>query len=182
MRILISILLVAGLIACQTREEKLKEAEQEAQFLADKKAALLKGLGESMQGRGAEGARDLGQGVGDVLKGVAKGLDASLGSLPVEVSASLTERGVKAERAGQRGAVGRDQGDEPKQEVIAVYLIYERPFAGTLRLRALEKDGREVGRATANVDAPAGAAAYVDFSFDGRTPLKLVDRVELSAP
>jgi hypothetical protein len=174
------VLVVAMLSGCKSREEQLEDAEEDAKFMADKKAAMVKGLGEALKGRGAEGAQSLGEGVGDVLKGVAKGIDTSLGSIRIESTPAVAEKGLHAERANQSwGGDDAAKDGEKRQEKVSVYLIYDKPFQGELVLRALEKDGKEVGRAFAKVEDKAGGAGYVDFPFDDRTPLKLIDRVEL---
>ncbi len=57
---------------------------------------------------------------------------------------------------------------------ISVYMIFDRDYASTVRMRALDSDGREMGRVSLALDEKQGAARYVDFKFDRRlNPAKL---------
>lgn len=172
MRVLGSLLLVALLTACPSKEEIVKKAEEASKFAAEKQAAVAKGVGEGLKGEGKVGAEALSEGVGEVVKGAAKGFDKSLHAVKLELAPELASKGVRAER-GSRLDSGASQ---PSRRGITIYLIYDQPFAGKLAVRALDEAGKELGRALADVKQPAGAAGYVDFVFDERTPFESVDR------
>ncbi len=171
--LLVSLLALPLLTACPSREEVLKAAEDKAKLEVEKKAVMAKGMGEALSESGKVGAESLGQGVGDVLKGAMRGVDASLQAVKVTPVAALAEQGVRVERASR----GADKAEGAK--VISVYLVADKKFAGTLELRALDKTGKEVGRGSMAISAEAQSAQYVDFAFDVRTPLDLVDQFEL---
>jgi hypothetical protein len=158
--------------ACgRTKEEVLKAEQEKARFETEKKGRAVQGIGEGLQTAGKDGAQALSKGVGDVFKGTVKGFDASLAAVTVAAGPGFAEAGLAVERAA------RQRGETP---TITVYLVSERAFAGTLRLRAL-LEGREVGRAQTTLDRAAGEAGYVDFSFDPRVPLASVSQLELVA-
>lgn len=159
--------LLFSLVACKSREEKLKAAEEKGRELADTKARLVKGVGESLKTEGKAGAEALTQGVGEVVKGVGKGFDASLNEVKVSVSQTLSAKGLQATRASK------------KEHTIAVYVILDQGFSGALILRALDSKQVEVGRATVKVNETAGAARYVEFPFDAHTPMAAVASFEL---
>jgi hypothetical protein len=160
-----------ALIACRRTKEEVLQAEQEkARFETEKKGRAVQGIGEGLQTAGKDGAQALSKGVGDVFKGTVKGFDASLAAVSVSAGPGLAEAGVAIERAARRSA---------EVPTITVYLVSDKAFAGTLRLRALV-DGREVGRSQAILERAAGEAGYVDFTFDPRVPLATVSAIELA--
>jgi len=164
---LIPLLFLLPLGACKSREEKLKAAEEKGRDLVDTKARVAKGVGESLQTEGKAGAEAVSKGVGEVVKGVSKGFDASLQSVTVKVAAELGARGVQVTRANR------------KTQTISAYIITDQAFSGTLTLRALDDKGVEVGRAKTSYKATASDAAYADFAFDERTPMSAVQNFEL---
>jgi hypothetical protein len=170
--------LVAGLLAaCPSKEEIVKKAEETGKFATEQKAAIVKGVGEGLKGEGKEGAAALTEGVGEVVKGAAKGLDKSLAEVKLEVAPELAAKGVRVER-GSRLASAASQ---PARKGVTIYVVYDQPFGGKLLVRALDDGGKELGRALAEVKQPAGAAGYVDFAFDERTPIEAVNRYAVSA-
>ena len=81
--------------------------------------------------------------------------DASLA--PVSVTVTRVERAV----------------DNPAGKTVSAYLVFDKPFEGTVEMRLFDRDdakGVEVGRSVVRVNEPAGAH-YVDFIFDPRTPV-----------
>ena len=165
--ILIPLLILLPLGACKSREEKLKAAQQKGQDLVETKARLVKGVGEGLQGGGKAGAEAVSKGVGEVVKGVSKGFDASLQSVAVKVVPELGARGLQVTRATR------------KDRTVSVYVITDKAFSGPLILRALDDKGVEVGRAKVALKGEAGDAAYTDFPFDERTPMSAVQGFEL---
>jgi len=176
MRALGSLLLVALLAACPSKEELVKKAEETGKFATEKKAAIVKGVGQGLQGEGKQGAEELSKGVGEVVKGAAKGFDQSLTAVKLDLAPELTSKGVRAERGSKLAGAA----SQPARRGITIYLIYDQAFAGSLLVRALDAGGKEVGRAQAEVKQPAGAAGYLDFVFDARTPFEAVDRYAVS--
>lgn len=167
------VLAAVALAGCRekTKEQVLQAAEDKARLETEKRSRAIKGVGEGLQTAGKEGAQSLSKGVGEVLRGSAKGFDASLSAVQVAAGPGLQDAGLKVERAAR-------QASQPP--TITAYLVADQRFAGTLRLRALDDEGREVGRAQAVVKQDAGDAGYVDFAFDGRVPLTAVTAFEMS--
>lgn len=56
-----------------------------------------------------------------------------------------------------------------------MYTIFKQDYNGKLLVRALDKDNLEVGRATKTVNYKADQAEYIEFEFDKRTPINLVE-------
>ena len=111
----------------------------------------------------------MGGGVVQVWGGFKEGVEgATVGQ--VQISPELASYGAQVTRVQLTNG-----------GVINAYLIAEKPLKYELRLRALDKDDREIGRAKAVVDFPADHAEYVDFAFDERTPMSMVTCFEMSA-
>lgn len=150
--------------ACDNRT-----AKETGQDLAAEKIDLVQGAGEVVRDRGKEAGSTVAEGVGNVLSGMGKGLDASLNAKQVVLTDPAASPSVQPTRAqDMQGGTG-----------ISVYLLSENGFDGSLRLVALQ-NGAEVGRATANVKIDKGDAQYVDFGFDHRVPLQSVDQYTLA--
>ena len=67
-------------------------------------------------------------------------------------------------------------------KVVTAYLLAGPTLIKTkVRLLALDKTDKELGRASVNLELAAGDAKYVDFKFDSRTPLNEVSTVVLEA-
>ena len=145
-----------------------KSAEEKGRDAADEKAGFIKGVGDSLQGKGREAAQSMGGGVVQVWDGLKEGVEGT----------ALEEVNISPELQMLGGQVTRVQ--LTSGGVISAYLIASKPIKQSLRLKALDKDGREIGRAEALVDFPADHAAYVDFQFDERTPMATVVCFEMT--
>ena len=75
--------------------------------------------------------------------------------------------------------VRRVTGDD-RAPALSLYLLNGRPVAGTLRVRLLAADGREIGRGEAALDRAADGAGYVRVPVPADTPTELVRTVSLS--
>jgi hypothetical protein len=168
--------LAVSLSGCKSRDELLQAAEEKAKLETEKKARAAKGIGDALSGAGQQRAESLAKGFGEVLKGAERGLDGSLGAVEVVVAPELASSGLRVNRASRRSAPGARAGN-----VVSSYLVCEKAVAAPLELRALDKEGKEIGRAAQPVKVAAGGAEYVDFTFDERTPLAVAARYELRA-
>lgn len=73
--------------------------------------------------------------------------------------------------------------DNPAGKTVTAYVVFDKPFDGTLELRLFDRDdakGVEVGRSVLRVHQPAGAR-YVDFLYDARTPVFTSTAAQLKA-
>lgn len=172
--LLLPVLSLCALSAClcKSREEKLNDAEDQGNLLAATKARMAKGVGEAMKKEGKEAAETVTQGVGEMVKGVGAGVEKGLLEVKLEVQGDLSAKGVTANRAA-RGEAGA------REHSITVYVATEKPYTGTLELRAYDEQDREAGRVQVKVEEAQATAKYLDFEFDKRTPLLTAKRFEL---
>ena len=159
---------------CRSREEKLKDAEDEGNLLVATKAKLLKGAGEAVKKEGKEAAETLAEGTGEVMKGLGKGIQKGLMEVKFSPHQSVAANGLGVTRMA-RGE------DGTAKHTVTAYVTFEKGFAGTLELRAYDSEDREVGRSKLETDERESGAKYLDFTFDERTPLMTADHFDLRA-
>lgn len=163
-----------SLSACRSREEKLKAAEDEGNLLVATKAKLLKGAADAVKKEGKEAAESLAEGTGEVVKGIGTGIEKGFKEVKIGAHESLAPQGLTATRAtrGEEGTAAH---------TVTVYLTFEKPWTGTVELRAYDAEDREVGRAKVELAEKESNAHYVDFVFDPRTPLLTAGKFDLRA-
>lgn len=160
-------------VGCKSREEKLQAAEDQGNMLAATKSRLVKGVGEALKSEGKGAAESVSEGTGEVIKGLGKGIDKGLTELKLAVHSDLGPKGVNATRAA------RGVGGTGKSHAVTVYVTVDKPYSGSLELRAFGADNKEIGRARTSLEEKESTGKYVDFEFDPRTPLLTADHFEL---
>lgn len=109
----------------------------------------------------------------EIADGVSKGVEESFANAVV-LSEELNESGVKM------GKVMILSTDSTADNILAAYLIFDKPFTGKIIAKAMDVNGLEFGRAFVTIDAPANHAGFYDFVFDKRTNIDRDDRVYLA--
>ncbi len=176
MRLLVvslSTIVLSGCL-CQSREEKLKAAEDEGNLLMATKAKLIKGVGEAVKKEGKEAAETVAEGTGEVVKGLGSGIQKGLKEIKVKTDESVAANGLGVTRAA-RGE------DGTAAHTVTAYVTFEKAFTGVLELRAYDDKDLEVGRVKVEATEKESGAHYVDFTFDQRTPLLTAGYVQLRA-
>ncbi len=159
----IMVLTLAAAMLCVSCARKT--AEERGKDAAGEKLGYAKGVGESLKTDGKDAAGSLTEGVGGVLEGFKGGLDKSMIAADIKVSEELAALGVQATRAQ------RLTGEDDPGRGLSVYVITDKGFDGSLRLKAFDAEDREIGRSSTKLQSDSDEASYVDFSFDERTPL-----------
>jgi hypothetical protein len=108
----------------------------------------------------------------EVADGIAKGVEESFAN-NVEISGALHNNGITTGRVNISGT------DSATDNVISVYLIFNKKYSGKLTAKAIGKDGLEFGRTSILVTADSGDAKYVDLIFDKRTDIDRKDLLKL---
>jgi hypothetical protein len=109
--------------------------------------------------------KSLGRGTSQFFKGVKEGVDKTLGC-KVELSPALQKLGVGTGKffiAQSKGAT---------DNILTVYLIFDKDVNRKISTRVYDRKGREYGRATTIVEGKAGEADYVDFVYSPRTEIE----------
>lgn len=136
---------------------------------------LLAGCGRVVDGtKGVlnKGGELAGAAASEVVEGVTTGVEKTW-SIDVRLSDDLRQRGLSlGKNIVEEDSAGRDN-------VLVLYVIAEREFSGTVTAVAIDKDGREYGRASTLINLAAGAADYHTLRFQSRADLERKTRVEL---
>jgi len=94
--------------------------------------------------------------------GVAKGIQKTF-SNEVTLSDNLRTNGLKT------GKIIIASTDSTTDNILSVYLIFDKDFNQQLSIKVFDEQGLEYGRTNQLISAKAGEAKYVDFIFDKRT-------------
>ena len=116
----------------------------------------------------------VGEHVGTFFAAVGEGVEQSVCDYETRVDDPALEA------AGVSVTLVRRVTGEDRAPALSLYLLNERPVAGTLRARLLAADGREIGRGEAALDRAADGAGYVRVPVPADTPSELVRTVSLS--
>lgn len=107
----------------------------------------------------------VGKGATEIMEGVSEGIEKTL-ECKLELSADLKAKGLST---GQFSVQTDSTGMHNR---ISVYLIFSRPFQGTVTALVRDKEGREGGRAQCAVKGNAGEAQYFDFQLQAATDVE----------
>lgn len=117
-----------------------------------------------------KGGEIVGKAGSEIADGVRKGVEESF-SVAVDASPSLKEKGL------QFGKIMVTGTDSTSDNILTVYIIFDKRFSGTLTAKAIDKNGLEFGRSAVMVSSDSGDAKFVDFIFDRRTDISREDRM-----
>jgi hypothetical protein len=124
-------------------------------------------------GAGDGGAGELGEQVGrsatDLARGVARGVDTAM-EVPIELTEEVLALELEQTSAKHAGI------DAPEGKGITVYFVSKEPVQASLLAKALNADGKEIGRSLAVIEFARDDAQYVTFSFDKKMDSQLVQK------
>lgn len=167
-------LALAATACSQSREEEIKEQQSLGAELVEDKAALAKGAGEALKSEGKDSAATLTEGIGNVFKGMADGVDRVESDYQIDLHDGATTKTLSAGRA----VAGTGSGVKS----LKVYLKSEKAYSGDLQIRAFDEKGMEVGRSNKVPGVLSDDdAQYLEFSFDSATPMSRVAKFVLHA-
>ena len=116
----------------------------------------------------------VGEHVGTFFAAVGEGVEQSVCDYQTRIDDPMLEA------AGVSVTLVRRVTGDDRAPALSLYLLNGRPVAGTLRVRLLAADGREIGRGEAALDRAADGAGYVRVPVPADTPSELVRTVSLS--
>lgn len=116
--------------------------------------------------------KSLGRGTTEFFKGVKEGVDKTL-QCNLEVASTLKEQGIGA------GKFHISQSKGASDNVLSVYMIFEKDFNRKVSVKVFDKKGLEYGRTSTMVEGKSGEAYNIDFVFDPRTEIEAKSRFVL---
>ena len=118
-----------------------------------------------------EGGEIVGKTATEIVEGIKTGVDKTL-ECDVEVSQQLIDKGIKTGKFSiENDSTGGNN------NVLIIYLIFEKDFKGSLTAKVLDKKGLEGGRSKLTITAKAGNAGFFDFKFDRRTYIEVKSKI-----
>jgi hypothetical protein len=173
--ITIMCLALAAAACSKSREEEIKEQQSMGAELIEDKAAMAKGAGEALKSDGKDSAAVLTEGIGNVLKGVADGVDRVESDYQISMHEGAVSKSLMADRVVPVSGA-------PDNKGLKVYVKSQKAYKGELQIRAFDAKGIEVGRSNKVASTLTDDdAQYVEFSFDSATPMSRVAKFILHA-
>lgn len=108
----------------------------------------------------------------EFVDGAADGITQTF-DCTLELTKALEEKGLKT------GKFKITTDASGNQNVVSVYLIFNKDYKGQVSVKIFDSKNAEYGRAAANLEVKAGKAQYVDFTFDQRTDIERKSRILL---
>jgi len=112
------------------------------------------------------GGEAVGQSATEFVEGISEGIDKTLES-KVKLSPNLITNGLSTGKF--------EISDNPlggNDNLLTLYLIFDKDFDGILRVKVFDKNGLETGRAKLEVKGIKGDANYFDFTFGDRVKIE----------
>lgn len=120
-------------------------------------------------GKGDEIANKLGDKIGDAITASAKKIEEANAEQNKAVSAELSQTLQYEGLTLTTSTLG-------KEKTVSLYLTAKKEFKGTLLAKAMNKEGNEIGRATADVEFAVDDAKYVNFKFPTEMDTQLAEK------
>ncbi len=118
-----------------------------------------------------KGGEAVGETATEFFEGVSEGVEKTL-ECEIIISQDLKNKGIKT---GSFSIENKTSGGE--NNLLTLYLIFEKDFSSTLTAKAFNKNELEIGRTKIDVKGLAGEAKYFDFEFDNRTYIGVRNKI-----
>ena len=112
------------------------------------------------------GGEAVGKSATEFVEGVPEGIDKTL-EAKLKMSPSLKDKGITT---GKYEITDNPLGG--KNNLLTLYLIFERDFKEIVYVQVFDKNGLETGRAKLQVKGNKGDAEYFDFIFGKRVEIE----------
>ncbi|MEY8848769.1 hypothetical protein AB9K26_08135 [Psychroserpens sp. XS_ASV72] len=112
-----------------------------------------------------KGGETVGKSATEFIEGIGEGIEKTL-ALKIEISEDLKTKGIST------GKYYVENSNGGNDNLLTVYIIFEKDFSDTLFVKAYDKEKLEVGRISKEINGKKGEALYIDFEFDKRTILE----------
>jgi hypothetical protein len=114
---------------------------------------------------------EVGKSASELTHGIVEGVEKSI-KAKIEISKELQDLGLEF------GKYSIDRsGNNTNRNLLVIYFIFNKKIDTTLNLKAYDKEGVEIGRASIEVKQDAGTADYFDIIFNDRTDIGSKSRI-----
>lgn len=118
-----------------------------------------------------KGGETAGKTATEFIEGVSEGIDKTL-QCEIVLSQKLKDKGL---RTGKFSVNNDTAGGE--NNMLTLYLIFDKDFKDDLFITAFDKNGLEIGRTGLQVDGKQNYATYYDLHFDKRTYIEVKSKI-----
>ncbi len=101
----------------------------------------------------------------EFFHGVKKGVDNTL-NCKLDIGQNLKGSGIET------GKFSINSKESSNNNLLTLYLIFNKNFNQELTVKATDKSGVEIGRTKLKINEKSGNAGYYDFEFDSRTDIE----------
>lgn len=111
-----------------------------------------------------------GQATGEFVEGASKGISKAF-DVKIEIDPTLAAKGIEFGKTSVTSdSIGTDN-------LLVVYVIFNKDFKGKLISKAFDDKAVEMGRVAVEVEGKKDEAKYVEFHFDKRTNLDSKNKI-----
>jgi hypothetical protein len=158
--------LLASFSACSK-----KTAEEKGAEMAAEKIDMAKGIGGVLEEKGSAAAESLTTGMGNVVKGIGKGVEKSgrvIVAAPTVATAGLNITKLQDSTPGTETSI----------HGLEAYVVANANAKGKMRVIAYDLTDHEIGRAKVDLVREADEGKYLSIPFDAQVKLESIARVE----
>jgi hypothetical protein len=119
-----------------------------------------------------EAGNETGQTVGKFVSGITHGVEKAL-EIKVELTQNLKDKGIEF------GKISVADDSEGKDNLLIVYVIFNKDFRGTLFAKTFDNKGLEMGRAKVNISGNKEDARFIEFHFDKHTKIDSDSKISI---
>lgn len=133
-------------------------------------ACSSKKIKENINKTGDAAGQAIGEFTSGVTTGVKKVIDAH-----VEMNDSLKRQGITLGKV----VVTEDSASSGNENVLIIYMIFNKDFKGAITAKAFDNKNLEMGRTKLQVEGRKDDARYFEFHFDRRTDIDKDSRLTI---
>ncbi len=119
-----------------------------------------------------EGAHKAGEAGGTVLKEVSSGVSQAF-DISIELSSALQEAGISLGKSTLSSSANASD------NILNLYVIFNKDFAGTVSVKVFDNKGLEMGRAKTTLTGKKDDAKYIPVNFDVQTNIDSDSKVKI---
>lgn len=161
-----------------------KTAEEKGKELATEKVDLAKGIGDALQEKGSAAAESVTTGVGKVINGITRGVEKS--GRVATLTANAQQAGLQVTKVqlpdlplASASASSEESTSPMEHHAIDIYVLTSKQVKGTLKIKAFNALGQEIGRSKVALAQGADEAEYLSMPLDSHVDLQAISKVEV---
>lgn len=141
-----------------------RTAEQKGKDLATEKLDVATGIGTALEQKGSTAGEAVVTGLGNVMKGMEKGVNKSGRKLVSDES--VTKAGLKITKVQDAPSEPVEEGKKASGPALDVYIVGDADAEGKLRVIMYDVMDQEIGRASMQVSRKADEGKYQRIELD----------------